>query len=130
MRHKRPGGRPAGDRVQRRPFDLDEPFAGQRLPDRLHDFRAVQKPWQHPFAVDQVQIALPLPQLGIVQAVKLVRRRFQRLGQEVQLVDENRQLAGLGPLQFAVDADRCPPDRSTAPAAQFLSPTCFLPMYS
>ena len=105
MGRKRPGGRPAGDRVQRRPFDLDEPAAGQRVADRLHDLRPPQKPLQHAVGVDQVEIAHPLPQLGIGQALVLFRRRGNRLGQELQVLGEDRQLALHGPLQLAVDAD-------------------------
>ena len=88
------------------PFDLDEALAGQRVADRLHDLRALQEPRQHALGVDQVEVAHPLPQLGIGQAVVLFGRRLDRLGEEVQLLGEDRQLAGLGALQLAVDADQ------------------------
>ncbi len=76
VRHERPGRGAAGDRVQRRPLDLDKSFAGKRLADRLHDLGAIQKPRQHAVGVDQIEIAHPLPQLGIAQPVMLLRMRL------------------------------------------------------
>ena len=76
VRDERPGGRAAGDGVQRGAFDLHESLAGQRAADRLHDLGSPQKALQHPFGVDQVQVAQPLPQLGIDQPLVLFGRGF------------------------------------------------------
>ena len=69
-------------------------------------FVRLQEPRQHAFGVDQVEIAHPLPQFGIGQAVVLFGRRLERLGEKMQLLGEDRQLAGLGALQLAIDADQ------------------------
>jgi len=100
-----PGGRPAGDGVQRGPLDLHEPLAAQRIADRLHDPRAAQKTLQHAFGVDQVQVTHALAQLGIDQPLVLEGRGLDRLGQEVELLGEDAQLARLRVPQLAVDTD-------------------------
>ena len=56
--------------------------------------------------MDQIEVAHPLPQLGIGQTVMFFRRREQRLGEKIELLDKNRQLAGPRPLQFAIHADK------------------------
>ncbi len=103
---ERAGGRPAGNGVQRRPLDLDKPLAGQRAANRLHDLRPPQEPLPNALAVDQIDIAHPLPHLGIGQPLVLCRRRLQRFAEEVQRFGEDRQFAGPRAAQFAVDADQ------------------------
>ena len=105
VRDEGAGGRPAGNRVQRGPLDLDESLAPQRGADRLHDPGAAEKPLPHAFAVNQVEVAHPLPQPRIGQPLVLLRRRLQRLAEKVQVTDENGQLAGLRAGQLAVAAD-------------------------
>ena len=60
----------------------------------------------HAFGVDQVEVAHPLPQLGIGQALVLLRRRLDALGEEMEVRGEDGQLADVRPLQLAVDADQ------------------------
>ena len=78
VRRERPGRGAAGDRVQRRAFDLDEAPVAERVADRLRRscVRSRNRS-QHAFAVRQVEIAHPLPQLGVVQAAVLFRRRLR-----------------------------------------------------
>jgi hypothetical protein len=64
----------------------------------LHDLRPPQKPLQHAVGVDQVEIPHPLSKLGVGQALVLFRRRGERFAKELQVFDENRQLAGSRPL--------------------------------
>ena len=106
VRGERPRGRAAGDGVQRRAFDLDEAFARQRVADRLHDLRPPQETLPLAVGMDQVEIAHPLPQLGVGQALVLFRRGFDALGEEVDVGGEDGQLAHLGAAQLAVDADQ------------------------
>ena len=108
VRNERPRGSPARDRVQGRPLDFHEPFRGQRAADRVDDLGPFQKPRQNTFAVDQIEIPHPVPQLGIDQPLVLGGRRLDRLGEEVDPVCENRQLAGLGLLELSIDADNVP----------------------
>ena len=106
VRFEGPGRGAGGDRVQRGSFHLDKALPRQRVADRLHDFRAAQKTRQHALGVCQIEIAHPLPQLGVGQAVVFFRRRFERLGKKMEPFGEDRQLARLGALQLAVDADQ------------------------
>ena len=100
-----PGGRPAGDRVQRGALYLEVRFGRQRVADRLDDPGPVQKPREHPLAVDQVQVPHALAQLGVAEPLVLGRRGLDRFAQEMEVLDEDRQLAGPRPLQLAVGAD-------------------------
>ena len=105
MRDERPGRRAAGDGVQRGAFDLAEALLVQRVADRLHDLGAALEPLEHALAVRQIEIPHPLPQFGVGQARVLFRRRRDALGQEVQLLGKDRQLAGLRIGELAIDAD-------------------------
>ena len=105
-------------------------FAGQRLADRLHDLGAVQEPRQHAFAVDQIEIPQPLPQLGIVQAVILSGGGSSDLVRKCKLVGEDRQLARLACASARHRRRSMSPRSKHWASAQFSSPTCFLPMNS
>ena len=128
VRRERPGGRPAGDGVQRRAL---RPRRSPRRPaccgSTARSCVRRRNRSQHAFGVDQVEIPHPLPQFGIGQALVLVRRRLDRLGEEVQLLGEDRQLAGLGAPQLAVDADDVAQVEALG-QCPVRSPTCFLPM--
>ena len=73
MSDERPGGRTAGNRVQRRALHLDEPTRCQRAADRLDNLRPVDKAWQHALAMDQVDVAHPLSQFRIGQANRMAK---------------------------------------------------------
>ena len=57
------------------------------------------------FVGDQIQIALTIARLLILQAVKLVRQRAQCLGQQAQLGAVNGEFAGLGFKQLTAGGD-------------------------
>ena len=94
MRRERPGGRPAGDRVQRRPFDLDKALAGQRVADRLHDLRPPQEPLAARLRCGSGRDSASAAAVRDRSALVLFRRRLERLGEEVELLGEDRQFAG------------------------------------
>src|SRR5450755_2124364 len=100
-----PGGGAAGDRMERRPFDFDEALAIQCFADGADDLGAVEKPRHDALAVDEVEIAHPLAELGIGEAVVLFGRSGQALAQDRESLGEDGKLAGLGAAQLAVDAD-------------------------
>ena len=54
---------------------------------------------------DQVDVALPVARLDVLQAVPLLGQRPQRLGQEAHVLHGHRELAGAGAEQLAGDAD-------------------------
>ena len=56
-------------------------------------------------AGNQIDVALALPNFGIVDAVHLVRKRQKRLRQKLQLLRVNRKLPSLGDEEKALDAD-------------------------
>ena len=54
---------------------------------------------------DQVEVALPVSGLHIFQAMPLLGHREQDLGQEIELLDMDAQLAGARAEQVAFGAD-------------------------
>ena len=56
--------------------------------------------------VDQVEVAVPQPELDVLHAGPLVRVRQQRLGQERQPLGEHGRLAAARLAEGAVDADQ------------------------
>ena len=70
------------------------------------DLRAGQEQLARLLVGDQVELALAVAHLGVRQAVVLLRRRAQRLGQQRPVVDLHRQLAPAGLEDGAVGADQ------------------------
>ena len=54
---------------------------------------------------DEIEVALPVADLDVGQAVPLLRQRQQALREEVQPRRPDRELVGLGPEQAPLDAD-------------------------
>jgi hypothetical protein len=97
--------RAAVDRLQHRRLDLDEAVAVQHVADGAHDRGAVG---HHPAAVgvhDEVDVALADAQLGVGQAVVLVRQRAQRLAREQPLRRQDAELPAAAADDLAGDAD-------------------------
>src|SRR5262245_44103611 len=105
MRDKRPGRRAAGDGMQRWTFDFAEAALAKCVADRLHDTRAAAKPLQHAVAIGQIEIPPPLAQLRIGEAGVLFGWRGNALGQEIQLLSKDRQLARFRIGQLAIDTN-------------------------
>ena len=76
----RPGA--AGERLQRRRFDLDEVAFGQPLADREDDLVARDEQLARVLVGEQVELAVAVAGAGVAEPVVLVRRRAQRLGQQ------------------------------------------------
>ncbi len=96
MRHKRPCGGAARNRVHHRRFDFQIIARDKKLAHRLDDFRACGENLTCVFVGDQIQIALAVFLFLIGQAVEFLRQRPQRFGQQLQAGYADRQLAGLG----------------------------------
>ena len=88
------------------PSTSTKAFARQRVADRLHDLRPPQETLPLAVGMDQIEVAHPLPQFGVGQALVLFRRRFDALGEEVDVGGKDGQLAHLGAAQLAIDADQ------------------------
>ena len=95
----------AGERLQRRRFDLDEVALGEPFADREHDLVARDEQLARVLVGDQVELAVAVAGARVAEAVVLVRRRAQRLGEQRALDHRERELAALGDVHAAVDAD-------------------------
>ena len=105
MRDKRPRRRAAGNRLHHRRLDLDEAARVEERADRgdragphLEDAPAFRR---H----DQVEVALAVARLDVLQSVPLLGQRQMALGQKDQAAGPDGQLAGLRAEQVALDAD-------------------------
>ena len=72
--------------------------------------------------------ALPVALFEVGQAVPLLGRGQQALGQERERLGEDGQLAGLGVAEPAVDADQIAQVEQFGAGSSPASPTCFWPM--
>ncbi len=79
---ERPGRRAAVERLEHRRLDLDEPRVVEEPPHRGDDPRAGDEQLAGLVAGDQVELAVAEAGLDVGQAVVLLRRRPQRLGQQ------------------------------------------------
>ena len=103
---ERPRQRAAVDRLQHRRLDLDEALVVEEAADRRDDARARDEQLARLLVGDQVELALAVAGLDVLEAVVLLRRRAQRLGQQRPVLDLERQLAAAGAEDGAVDADQ------------------------
>ncbi len=82
-----------------------KPRASKILAHRLDDLGALDEDLAHLGIDNQIDVALAVAHLHVLQAVPLLRKRQQVLGQERDLVDVNRQFVGLGAEQVSAHAD-------------------------
>ncbi len=95
----------ARQRLQRGRFDLHEVALGQPFADREDDLVARDEQLARLLVGDQVELAVAVARARVAQAVVLVRRRAQRLGQQRALDRLQRELAPLGHVHAALDRD-------------------------
>src|SRR4051812_15177967 len=105
VRHERAGQRAAVERLEHGGLDLDEAAGVEVAADRRDDPRAREEHLARLLVCHQVELAPAQPGLDVGEAVELLRRRPQRLGQHGEVLDAQGQLAALGPERHAVDAD-------------------------
>src|SRR4029078_8831073 len=97
VRREGPSRRTAVERLQDRRFDLDEIFVVQELAERRNKSGAKPERLAHVGIGDQIRITLPVADLTVAQALALFRRRVERLGQERECLDSQRDLTSAGP---------------------------------
>ena len=102
---ERPGGRAAGDVMHHRRFHFQEAARVEPAAQRGDDARTRHEHLARLRRHDQVDVALAVALLDVGEAMELVRQRPQRLHQQAQLVDLDRQLAGLGAHRRAFGGD-------------------------
>ena len=101
MRHERPRQRAAGDRLHHRRLDFEEAVRLQELANRRHRGGANLEHAPHVGIDDQIEIALAIADLDVLQAVPLLGQRQEALREELQRRGPDRQLVGLGAKQVA-----------------------------
>ena len=102
---ERAGQGPAVERLQHGRLDLQEATLVKPLANRRHDGGAPAEQLPRLGVRDQVELALPVAELRVLQPVVLVRRRPQALRQERPALEAKRQLAPLGREDGALGAD-------------------------
>ena len=105
VRHEGPRRRAAVQRLHHRRFHLDESARFQLPPQRSDQARARHEHLAHRGIGDQVQIALAVTRLHILQAVPLLRHGKQRLREELEPLHVNAQLARARAEEIALHAD-------------------------
>ena len=101
---ERPRRGTAGDDVHHRRLDLEEAVVLEEAAQRRHQPRPRLEHLPRLGVGDEVEVALAVARLDVGQAVELLRQRAQRLGEQDDVVDEQRQLAHAGPHQGAGSA--------------------------
>ena len=96
MRDERARGRPAELVVSTGVSTSTKPAVGELAPDRRHRGEADREHASGVFVHDEVDVALPEAGVDVGEAVPLVGERAQRLGQQLEAVDLDRQLALAG----------------------------------
>jgi hypothetical protein len=102
---ERPRAGPAGERLQGRRFDLHELALGEPFANRQNDLVALDEQVARLGVGHQVELAVAVASARVAEAVVLVRRRTQRLGQQRALDSLECELAALGHVHAPFDRD-------------------------
>ena len=105
VRGERPRHRAAVERLQDRRLDLDEALAVEVGAHRGDDVRPRDEQRARLLGGHEVELAVAKARLDVLQAVELVRRRAQALGQQLEALHAQRQLPAARAEGHAVDAD-------------------------
>ena len=105
MRDERARQRAARHRLHHRRLDFEEAARDQKLANRRDDAAAHLEDASRVRVDDQIEIALPIAGLDVLEAVPLLRQRQQALREELQRRRMDAELVGLRPEQVALDAD-------------------------
>ena len=105
VRFKRACRRAAGIRDEHGGLDLHEPAVVEKSADLAKDLRALDKRIAHLGIDNQVKIPLAVAHIGILQTVKLLRQRLERLGEQRKLLRVDGDLSGLCAEHKALYAD-------------------------
>jgi hypothetical protein len=105
---ERPRRRPANDRLQHRRLHLQEASVVEELADGADDGGPLAEYLPHLGVGDEIDVALAVAQLHVLQAVPLLRQRAHRLGQHLEGFGHQGQLTGLRHEGRARGADEVP----------------------
>ena len=96
VRDKRACGRADFQRAEHRRVHLQEPALIQELAHLIVDARTNHKGIPHFRVHDQIEIALAIAHIGVLQPVPLFRQRMQRLGEQRDLRGFHGDFARMG----------------------------------
>ena len=105
MRGEGAGCRTAGIRHQHGGLDLQEAAGIQIVPDAAENSGTVDEGLAHVLVHHQIHVALPVAQIGIGQAVILLRQGLERLREQGNRAGTHRDFAALGAEHRALHAD-------------------------
>src|SRR5439155_6124770 len=108
VRDERPGHRAAGHRLQHWRFHYDEAARVQELPDRAEGLGTRGDDPSGVEVAQELEVALSLLELGVLEAVPLLRHRAKGLREQRELARFDGQLAALRRCDDAVGADDVP----------------------
>ena len=86
-------------------LDLHEVAVREEAADACDDLRAFHEDFAGGVTHDEVDVALAIAHVGVLEAVEFLRQGGQGLGQESELLGVDGDLAGLGLEDKALDAD-------------------------
>ena len=95
-----------GDLLEHGRLHLHEPLAVEQRPDPGYQSRAREEDLTHLGVRDQVDVALAVARLHVLQAVPFLRQRPQRLAQQLEGLDPDAGLTSPGARPRAVHADQ------------------------
>src|SRR5260370_25003632 len=98
--------RPTWERMHHRRFYFDVASLIEKLSQLLNHSCAGRKYLARFLVGDEVEIALPVAQFHVRQAVPLLWQRQQRLGKEKDFLDPDGKLVGLGAKQVSAHTNR------------------------
>ena len=104
-RNERPRRGSAGNRMHHRRFHFEVAPGVEEPPQFRQQPRAHREARARLFAHDEIEIALPVPDFGIREAVVFLGQRPQRLGQHVNRLCSDGEFAPVGPHEGPRDAD-------------------------
>ena len=105
MGDERTSRRTARNGVQTRGLNLHKTAGIHKVADLAHDSGALLKGIAYLRVDDQVNIALTVTHIGVLQTVPLLRQRCKVFGEQRQLGYGNRNLTLLGAEYLALDTD-------------------------
>ena len=105
VRGERPRHGAAVQRLQDRRLDLDEAALVEEAADGADHVRALDEALLDLVVDDEVEVAAAVARLHVGEAVELLRQRTQRLGEQAEVVNLERELAAAGADHGALGAE-------------------------
>ena len=119
--HERPRQRAAVERLEDRGLDLEEAAVVEPAADRADDLGAEDEQLPRLRIREQVELAMPVARLDVLESVVLLGDVAQRLREQLPVRDQQAQLAAAGLERGPVDADQVADVERDEPVEGFLA---------